>query len=274
MQACVADKCGAACNPPEDWSCLGSVQWPAPAQALLQSPTGLDLTVAIRDAFTTPVQQAFDVIACSDSDCSTPLGSGQGTGGWAKVAGIEPVLKARKCTFFDYLRASFGTPDAGSPSAADAGLSSYPDALLYFFPPVRESPHFALRDVVNRAFADENASAVGMKLDWSANKGGIVWTGTSCGGARGSGMVVSIDTGDRAFYTRGTMRQLDPDAVVTGPVGIGAFLNVEPGSRTLTATVTVNGVTETVGKYTVLVAPGSVTYLTMTPAPASTPTCP
>ena len=103
-------------------------------------------------------------------------------------------------------------------------------------------------------------------LDWSS-KGGIVWSSTSCGGARAPGMEVTVDGPEgvaRVFYY-GDRGLVDTTAMQTSSLGLGFITNVEPGDRTLEAKVAITE--QRVGVYRVIVQAGRITHVTIAPAP-------
>jgi hypothetical protein len=250
---CANAACTEFCLPKEkeaDWTCLGSVQWPAPAPSL----DHLTLHLKLVDAqnFSTPWMGAFEVSACGfpARGCEVPLTTVDGANALAE---LNIDRGASSDEFFRYLLVSGDSIDA--------------DALFYFFPPLRRSPVWAERRLVSRAFAESTATGIGVALDWNT-KGGIVWSSTSCGGAPGKDIAVTVDDptggGARAYYF-GDSGSVDINAEHTSSRGIGFITSVEPGDRTLQATVF--GTAQRVGVYPVVVLAGSITHVTIVPAP-------
>jgi hypothetical protein len=250
-QSCAnGGRCRARCGKDvPDWNCLGSVKWPAPAATL----TDLELHIRLVDAAikqNTPLRNET-VKTCSDlgGDCETNYLDSKTTqeNGWAPPLGLG----------------LFATGDHF------VGHLSIPDALLYLFPPVRESPTWRQFRVLSRAVADGTAplltSADGkpVTLEW-ADRGGIAWSIVACNQAPAAGVSVTVDSGQPAFYSA-VETQVPKTGTETTSAAVGVFINVPHGQRRVTAKLA----GQLIGTYSVEVRIGSITHLTMVPTPES-----
>jgi len=252
---CTTGICQSACSGSSDWTCLGSVQAPVPAPG---KRLDLHLSLVQADNFTTPVS-SFSVAACTelDPDCvpdriaadASVIAVAPTTTGTAELTTMDAPPQALGQRFFGHLLVT-------------SSYLGYPGALLYFFPPVRQSPAWITRRLVSRNLADATARNIGVTLDWTS-KGGVVFSSTSCDGIA-PGVHVELTGGEHVYYF-GDAVGVEPDAGATSSSGLGFVPNLVPGARTVTATLKASG--QLVGKYQIQVVAGMITHLILNPEP-------
>lgn len=248
LQKCMdVGPCSAACGKgTPDWGCLGSVQWPAPAATLTDVALHVRLVNVVDD---TPLS-GKSVDPCSELGvCGTSVRSTTTLDdGWAL---LELPRLATGDGFFGHL------------AAPDADL----DALLYLFPPVRESPSWrkvrVLTQDVARHTSLTSADGTPIPLDWDST-GGIAWSVAACNKAPAPGVKVTLDSGDPAFYSA-TNTLVPKTGAGSTSAAVGVFVNLTKGPHKLTATRVQTG--QIIGTYPVQVLIGSITHVTMVPTP-------
>jgi hypothetical protein len=101
----------------------------------------------------------FEVAACTtcdqDSDGGGFSARRKATNGWASLfIPRDPARLNRPFVFFDHLVATF------------TDQQDFPRTLIYFFPPLRESPSFSDRIIISKTYAADRAQDVGITLNW------------------------------------------------------------------------------------------------------------
>lgn len=243
--------CAAACNPNADWTCLGSVQWPAAPSYVQQETAFLEL-VAFSPVSGSPLQ-GFQVSACDLFDnCQSPKPTDQD--GWVKLTLDKPLNPlVSETRFYDHFKAI--PPD----------LSKYFAGVLYRIGP--KTLEISGWTIVTRATIASLDQADHVTPDPS--KGEIVTYGTPCQnafvnnigfGVDFAGVQLSIDSGDTVYYVGG-------DGTQTGAgLGLAAIPNVEPGPHTLTATL--KKTNQLIGSFGVGVWADTLTVVELAPMPA------
>lgn len=227
------------------WGCVGNVSWPDPD---ISKPVQLrrQILKLISEA---PVE-GLTLTACTplDVECLQPVGSGiTNENGEAEI----PVYSG----FEGYLQA--------------APPASYPDmipSIDFAFPPPVEDDPVGVGEPLHFTAQGEAEIMVGiLKTEIDPTQGHIFALAVDCLGLPTAGASLKLDTigpNTIPYYMNGSL----PSTTMaeTGTEGEAGFLNVPPGSVTITTTV--SGVGK-VSQLTVLVKPGHITYLPLTPSP-------
>lgn len=264
----------------QDWSCLGSV----PNLDVPTLPTELTLHVGFVDVTkTTTFTLLTNVLVrhCGGVEvgCSKPApdaGLPTDSDGFVEFS-LPRESGSSSGWFFDGLTARWDFV-ADEPSYF----------LLYFYPLyLSRTPRWIVRRLVSKQAATDSVKiALSEDADWP-NKGGIVWSVTTCNGLAGIGVQasltpvghVSLDSNNsNAYYTNGSWG-LQPDQNSTSESGLGAFVNVSPGEWDLNLNLSADAGAHLdpdsrpthspderrIGTYRLYVRPGAITTVALAP---------
>jgi hypothetical protein len=261
--AASSERCYGPCRQ-ADWSCLDSLHMLEPPEQ-----EKLELNLTLVDISSEPVAGAR-VRACLGvlPDCGdTPLAPRDvhvtDADGFTQFLFRRVTSGAGAGEFFGALEVTWGGEDGGDPSSA----------LLYFVPSLTRSPSWTLRRLVSRSIADASVELVlNRKPRWQ-DHGGIVFSAVTCNGLPAADVVAELDGAgadagtDLVFYS-GNGWALDPTAPSTSTSGLGAFVDVLPGARTLTLYHVIDKKSmtrELFGTYPIHVRKGTITTLALAP---------
>lgn len=236
-----ADFAGTVCQehvcqdkPDPKWGCLGHVE---PRKGGSMVTTSIQLVDLVSGA---PAKNVT-VKLCSkyDPPCNSPLG--------APEVGADGFVSATVASDFQ--------------GYFDIQSSSYLPALTFIDPEVAASNPVV--QLVSEGVVDTLASGVGVTRDPMA---GLVLSRTAdCQSKASAGVSISIfpSAKETAFYLIAS--GVSPGATATDNSGDSGFINVTPGTPTITATRGQGG--QVIGKVTTLVRAGAVTYQLLPPTP-------
>ncbi|HEX4338989.1 MAG TPA: hypothetical protein VH062_23945 [Polyangiaceae bacterium] len=242
-----------------DWSCLGAVNWPPLADV---SPP-LELHVGVADVeFSNTVSNA-SIHACAGIDvaCDRPQ---------------QMAVWDADGQFADLTLSRAGTGEGGTNyfggllvEWTETGQTELSSVILGFFPPIRRTPAWTWRRLVSRDEAESFVRNAGIAdhLDWNAY-GGIVWSVAACNDVTAAGLTASLDTGEPAYYLAPS-QTLMKGLTATTKSGLGAFISLSPGPRTLELRRQSDG--RKIGTYPLNVRQGTITTVSLSPAPDSEP---
>lgn len=239
--------CKLRCNDTKaNWSCLDSVQWPPPPTSLKE----IDLHLQLISVDTGMPLSNMSVSVCASLDCGqlTPVDQTDPQG-WVSLPIVKPPQLGGDL-FFGYLEANDTT---------DIPQADKAPALIYFFPPVRKSLSWTSRRVVSKKLADSTLTSISVPPDWT--KGGIVFSVTSCVHQPAEGVTVTVE-GSTTYYFEGLA--VKESLEKTSSIGLGFIANLV-GQQTIHAEVAATE--QRIGDYSVQVNPGSLTHVTIAPAP-------
>jgi hypothetical protein len=253
-------QCRSACEVGGNWSCVGSVMWPA------VQGTGRSLTVTFSHLTSgTHVGAGLTVKLCelADPDCVAPINDQvQET----DSAGSVTVIGAAR----DEDHPGLGLTGYLDVSGSAVGDSPIVPALVYWgFPTVEENAVILpMIPLVSDAEAALIYGSAGVTRD---PQRGTVGIGVlDCYGIQASGVTLTatgVDDSTQLIYLHDTAAagsSLFGDGP-TQSTGAALFLNVPPGTVTVTATPDVIG--RAAGSISVTVRPGSYTVAGLSPTP-------
>ncbi len=233
-----------------DWSCLGSVHFPAPAVA------SVDIAILLTDAVAYVPLPSSQIRACPDTGdpgCGAPVDMPRAT----DVQGMAPfVLPAGAAGFFGY----FEVTQPGQLTNLHAVWPPFWENVSSYW-------------LAEWADSDFKAYTDGVGVAWdTGGHGGIIIEAHDCTGLDApyhglmklaEGLTFSVDTAD-AKTAVGYMKGLIVTA--SGPTNAGgaaAIINVPPGVATVTGTLTATG--QVIGTLKVPVRAGALTLMVFTP---------
>jgi hypothetical protein len=232
------------------WGCIGSVTWPA------SDPTQ---TVNFRGHFLTALTEqaivGLDVKACGrlDVDCTTPLAAGT-----TDVDGYVNLTVPKN--FSGFLQMIAAPADGIMPSIGlilpPQETSDPPDASIA----AAVSVHLITKAAFDGLLLQINKTA-------DPAQGHLFGLAVDCTGQPAAKVAVHADTISPqtiAYYTASTGIP-STTAQETASAGEAGFINLPPGTETITATS--NQVMKKLGDYSALIRAGTITYLPMPPAP-------
>lgn len=240
----VAGDAGADAEPgPGDWSCLGSVVFPAPTESTA------DYATTITDFATGVPLEGVSFRACerSDEGCAAPLDAVT-TDAAGQAAIILPLGASGFDGYFD-LRAA-----------------GYIPQLRWPFPPVTEvtatGDHPAV--MVSLEGISSFAESVGVTLD--AGRGQLFVTVLDCAGTEAEDIRGEVDTADGSSTLYFLIGEV-PDTTVAATDASGAlgWFNLPPGAMTLTLRSGDAGVE--VARASLLIRAGALTTVELPPTP-------
>lgn len=263
--------CGQACGQnTQDWSCLGQEQ---PADVLSQE-SALELHIGFGDVLQVNPIEGVLVRACPGVDglCDSMPKPGDQVptdrDGFASLC-LHRQAGPGALPFFGAIEATWD-------QANSIGASS---ALLYFYPYPSRSSSWILRRLVSRGIANSIVNSVlNRDPDWNSH-GGVVWSAVTCAGLPAQDVTAelageqdpSLDPREKnAYYTNGSW-QLEPSLDATSSSGLGAFVEVLPGQKTLTLrrASEPDPTKNLIGIYTLYVRAGTITTVSLRPYKAS-----
>jgi hypothetical protein len=229
---CVEHVCQTKVDP--KWGCLGKVEPRKPGSMVT-------IKLQLLDLVSTAPAKNLTVKLCSkyDPPCASPLGTPK-----PEADGFYSVTVAS-----DFQ----GYYDIQGPGYLPS---------LAFLDPVFDEANSDI-SLIPASAAKSLAAGAGVTLDPDA---GLVAARTvDCQSQRTSGVSVSIfpSKKETGYYLIGS--GISPSATATDSSGNSGFVNVEPGTPTLTATRGQGGAE--IGKVTTLIRAGSVTYQIVGPTP-------
>ena len=231
--ACVANVCQAKADP--KWGCIGHVDPPTIGGPMTK------ITIKVIDLVSTAPVTSATVKLCSkyDPPCNSPLGI-------PTVAADGTVSATIASDFQGYF---------------DVAAQGYLTSLAFVDAQVTNSNSEI--QLIPQAAAVTLAKGAGVVLDPEA--GIILARTTDCLGAASAGVSVSILPSGKqtGFYTIAS--GVSPGATATDNAGNAGFVNVAPGTPTLTGTRGPGG--QEIGKVTTLVRASAVTYQLVAPTP-------
>jgi hypothetical protein len=247
--------CTDDCGTP-DWSCLGSVHWPR----LADTAPELELDVGAADVISLKPLLGATVSACAgiDSNCTQPIQTVTVEDTYADLMLTRAGTGVAATDYFGAILVTWS--DTTRPDASSV--------LLSFFPSLRRTPAWTWRRLVSRANAENivKGALIPDRLAWE-NFGGIVWSVAACNDVSAAGLTASLDSGERAYYLEEN-QILDAALTETTTSGLGAFINVTPGPRTLDLRRSSG---QKVGSYPIYVRTGTTSTVSLTPGPDSDP---
>jgi hypothetical protein len=241
MQGC-SQRCLPHPGDPPDWSCRGSVKWPR----VNTGSERIEYHLKLADFQTLSPLPDLRVSQCAASDarCSTPLGPVAITdaGGFVSLTLQASMLNL---DYFGYLLVQG---------------DKIPDALIYFFPPVRDAHH----DGHTIGTREGTASLLSApELMYDPSLGAVAFSMRDCFYGDGSGVRVSSEPPGRVAYLAGGL--IDPTATETDASLIAVVLNLPPGAVRLQ--VSDAKTSEPISSVRVFVRAQSVTSFTLHPTP-------
>jgi hypothetical protein len=231
----------------DNWTCVGKVAWPG------ANPDGSALTVMTGDPVTFGAVSGVAVSGCysADTDCGSPFVQGITSLDGSVLLEVPSSPFGRKLDPSNYLQLM---PDAGVPTLYYWGFPiSAPQQLF----PVGIAS--SLAELSQTTTSDPSLGTVEFYVyDCTPNWGNAVGVQVTLEGT---------DAGVRPFYFQGSV----PSFTATETAGTsillpsGGFLDVPPGTVTLTATPLAIG--KPSSHATIEVRPGTITYVHMYPTP-------
>lgn len=226
-----------ACTKPEDpkWGCIGKVE-PLPPGKMYT------LTVRLLDLITNQPAMGLTIKHCNkyDAPCATPIGMPQMD---PTTGGVTVTVPSDVESYLDL-----------------QGGDYYPTIAV--FDHLAESKNDVVL-VVPKAAAASLAQTAGVTID--DTKGLLLVRTTDCTLAPTGGASVTIfpSTDATGFYTVNSTT--NPNATQTDASGNAGYVNVEPGSVTITGTVGPMG--QEFGKASALMRAGTITAQILRPTP-------
>lgn len=226
------------CREPSDWSCLGSVVWPAAQNNLVTA------TLYLKDLVTDEPVAGVSARICRklDTTCNQPI-----TAGLTSDAAGALVVQ---------VQAGFDGYVELSPSQKLRG--SY-----YFYPPLTSDRKVPYVPLLPLSSLSSLAGLGGTQL--LADRGHVFLGTYNCLSQPAAGVRLrsnDFDASTTPFYL--IKRIPSMTATSTDSDGRGGVLNLRPGSVSLRGELASG---ESIGTVSVYVRPGEVTYTTLLPAP-------
>jgi hypothetical protein len=243
--------CGTACGIGVNWSCVGHLSWPEP------TPNGSTFTVDVLDLISYQGLSGVDVSACyaADPGCSAPSGHGVTDAGVAMFP-VAPALVGHGLEANNYLQLT---------------LPGTVPALFYWGFPVSQ-PSETFGDAVGTQAEWAQFFGRGdQTVTWDTSRGIVVFNAPDCTNYGSSvGVQVALEPTDpliRKFYgSPPSFAATETNGTGLRPyLGFGGFVNVPPGTVSLTATPRAIG--KVSSQATVYVRQGTVTFVILHPTP-------
>jgi hypothetical protein len=251
--------CYSSCVNDQDWSCLDAM----PKKEPPDYRTELELNLRLIDvASVEPLPVVgVNVRACQavDPDCK----EGQqepptDDAGFTKLRFARKTAGPAASPFFGYLEVTW---DPGNDPSS---------TLLYFFPTFfARSPAWTLRRLVSHEIANANVrNVLGREPRWD-QKGGVVFSVSTCNGLPAVGLTAALDTpradeeSDLVFYSNDQWA-LSRTTPSTTSSALGAFVDVTQGQRTLTL-YRDQAKTQPLDSYSFNVRVGTITTVALAP---------
>jgi hypothetical protein len=229
---CVANVCETKADP--KWGCIGHVDPPKGGMMI-------KVTIKVVDLVSTAPVTSATVKLCSkyDPPCNSPLG--------IPTVGSDGTVTATIASDFQ--------------GYFDVQAKGYLTSLAFVDATVTNTNSDI--QLIPQTAGVTLAKGAGVTIDPGA--GIILARTTDCTGSASAGVSVSIfpSVKETGFYT--IAAGVSPGATATDNAGNAGFVNVAPGTPTLTATRGPGG--QEIGKVTTLVRAGAVTYQLMSPTP-------
>ncbi len=257
--------CGTACAVQVNWNCVGHVKAPAPTSS------GSALAVYTGNLISYDGVSGVDVEACyaGDPACSAPYAHG--------VTEPSPPPAGIPLGTTTYASTVLQVPASLGGHGLEAGnylqLTS-PDVapVLFFwgFSVSRPGENF----IIGLAPQAQWQQWLGQAVTWDPSRGLVIFSVSDCTppASAAIGVRVDLDSSDaavREFYVQGGITPSFSARETDGTGGIarlgGGFVNVSPGTVTLTATPVALG--RVASRATVLVRAGTVTLANLLPGP-------
>ena len=251
---CVAGAADAAADvQPVDpaWGCIGSVTWGKQDSAQKVWYRARYLKLISDDPVVGMTVQACNRL---DPACQSPVGSG--------TTDSDGYVNLQVPKFFE--GSLFLTPPASFPEMVPSIDTVIPppgaDAILDASIPTSSAAELASAAQLNFLLAQ-----IQSQLD--PNLGHVFGFVVDCQGKTASNVSLRINPKDKSTiqYYADTNGTPSITATQTSQIGEAGFINAPTGVVTIEATV--NSISKKLGTYTVLVKPGTITYLPIPPAP-------
>jgi hypothetical protein len=226
--------------PDGDWACVGNVDWPAPAAAMV-TITANAQTLQGGD----PLPN-LSVTACAKADtaCASPITTGT-TDAQGNITLTLPAGAAGFDGFFEVTGASI------------------PDALVFVNPPIAAD----MNDLNVPLIDNDTLGLLDLTgIDLDPTRGHVAAIGLDCALVEGQGLSVSSSTADAEstqIYVVGGLPNVN--ATETDESGATGIFNIPPGASSLTAVIASTG--DTTGTVEVQIRAGTISYATLPPTP-------
>ena len=233
-------------GPSADWSCVGSVTYPAPAGQTAA------LTLQFKDFIAKTAIAGLTVKACSnaDTDCQSPVDT-QSSDGGGQVTLTLPTTGAGFDGFLDI---------------SDGATAKLEPTVLYFSAPIAANATDSV-NLITKVEASLLGGAVGT-IDHT--RGALLASLADCAGAGAIGAKVEVDSADATakpfFFSMGFP---SASATSTDDSGYAGYLNLPVGPAVVTGKDAASGTV--FGTTSVQVRADSLTILFLAPTPLPTP---